>query len=1036
MRKWKKHLAAATASVLAAVSVPMTGVQTGLAEMSLTASAEEYTYGDLTYEYLTDGTIEITDCDNEATFVVNVPARIDGVAVTSIGDWAFYECTSLNSITIPDSVTNIGRSAFQGCTSLNSVAIPDGVTSIDSNAFYECTSLNSVAIPDGVTSIGDRAFYKCTSLIRVTIPDSVTSIGDGAFEYCTSLTSITIPDSVTSIGDSAFIYCDGLTSITIPDSVTSIGDTAFSGCISLTSITIPDSVTSIGSSAFSGTPWLTNQQAEDPLVIVNGILIDGETCIGDVTIPDGVTSIGDTAFSYCDGLTSITIPDSVTSIRDYAFFNCYSLTSITIPDSVTSIGDHAFSSCISLTSITIPGSVTSIRSESFSFCTSLIRVTIPDSVTSIEIGAFYGCSNLTDVYYTGTEEEWDAIDFRDFGAFFNDALFNATIHFQSSDPITTTTTTTTITSTTRPTTTTSTTTRATTTTTTRTTTRPTTTTVTTTKATTTTTATTTTATTSQEAATFLYGVNNWQFGNYSSNFGDTYFILDSYYNALLDGLSNTEKADIRNILSGTWGGSCYGMACTSILSCYDILSPGEWQDGANFLHDIDGPPDDDVESLINYYFALQRTDEVYQYTTHALYDQTEAEKLQNLISCVEDGSPTLLTFFGYFYGYRWSGHAVVAYDVEYGTWVKNGNAYNGRVLVYDNNNLEFDSDSCLYFNTSNMSWAIPCYSLNSNQGSILGLVTDDLDIINYHGYLDGNTGNSYDSYIAILSSAEIVSDYSLQKVDLNANGWTINNSTTEDEIKMFAPLSENGESNGVQFALKDGDSGYLMQLDTPETLDLSMRYENSLLGVTAENANEALFDPSGYVEVNGTDADYTIDMIYNDGYGSTDWHTLSFAGSGVDEVSVRQNENGYLLSASNLNKVLVSANNDTETATLTFTAEDYQEALVYEIDAATIGVAVDSDGNGTYETTIAQSGEIPIEPNPSVTMYGDVTLDGTVTMADVILLNKAAVRLVDLTDASRANADCDLSGEVDGNDAMVLLRFQVQLIGALPYTGA
>ena len=126
------------------------------------------------------------------------------------------------------------------------------VTSIGNYAFYGCTGLTSITIPDGVTSIGDEAFYECAGLTNITIPKSVTNIGVSAFGGCKGLTSITIPNSVTSIGELAFNDCTGLTSITIPSSVTSIGNYAFGGCKGLTSITIPESVTSIGDCAFYG----------------------------------------------------------------------------------------------------------------------------------------------------------------------------------------------------------------------------------------------------------------------------------------------------------------------------------------------------------------------------------------------------------------------------------------------------------------------------------------------------------------------------------------------------------------------------------------------------------------------------------------------------------------------------------------------------------------------------------------------------------------------------------------------------------------
>lgn len=226
------------------------------------------------YTVLEDGTVEITGYNGNDTDVV-VPDKINGKSVTSIGDWAFYDCTSVTSIKLPNSVTNIGEGAFNDCTSLISVTIPDGVASIGDNAFSSCTNLASITIPNSVMEIGEFAFNDCTSLTSITIPNSVTRIGYRSFENCTSLISITIPDSVKSIEGSSFNNCTSLKSVMIPDSVTDIGLNAFSGCASLTSITIPSGVTSIGNGAFENCTSLTEIKVSTKnakYVSVNGVL--------------------------------------------------------------------------------------------------------------------------------------------------------------------------------------------------------------------------------------------------------------------------------------------------------------------------------------------------------------------------------------------------------------------------------------------------------------------------------------------------------------------------------------------------------------------------------------------------------------------------------------------------------------------------------------------------------------------------------------------------------------------------------------------
>ncbi len=311
-------------------------------EWSDTSSEEDYNdtaaYSQgLSFELLFNGTYAVSGIGSCTDTDVYIPNEYNGKAVTTIGDYAFDGCSSLTSVTIPNSVISIGYFAFGSNYSLKSVTIPDSVTSICYCAFYHCDSLTSITIPNSVILISNSAFCGCDSL------ESLTVSAENSVYYSQNNCIIERNTNTLVVGCNNSI---------IPNSVTTIGSSAFDSCTSLTSITIPNSV----------------------------------------------TSIGDEAFLNCTSLTSITIPNSVTSIGDYAFYNCYSLTSITIPSSVTSIGDCAFYNCYSLTSITIPNSVTSIGVEAFAYCNSLTSVTIPNSVTSIGENAFDNCESLTDIY--------------------------------------------------------------------------------------------------------------------------------------------------------------------------------------------------------------------------------------------------------------------------------------------------------------------------------------------------------------------------------------------------------------------------------------------------------------------------------------------------------------------------------------------------------------------------------------------------------------------------------------------------------------
>ena len=339
-------------------------------------------------------------------------------SVTSIGMFAFSECSGLTSVTIPESVTSIGDYAFYWCSGLTSVTIPGSVSSIGNSAFYQCSNLTSVTIGNSVSLIGVAAFYNCSSLTSVTIPGSVSSIGKSAFEKCSGLKSFKVADGESEISFDEFALAScpiedlylgrnwtysgsgalstGIKTLTLGDKVTALPANAFSGCSGLTSVTIGNSVTSISNSAFEKCTGLKSfKVADGESVISFGKNVLASCPVEDLYLGRNWTYAGSGAIST--GIQTLTLGDKVTALPDYAFLDCAGLTSVEIPNSVTSIGDCAFSVCVGLTSVTIPNSVTLIGEKAFYGCKGLKSITISNSVTSISKEAFSGCSGLTEV---------------------------------------------------------------------------------------------------------------------------------------------------------------------------------------------------------------------------------------------------------------------------------------------------------------------------------------------------------------------------------------------------------------------------------------------------------------------------------------------------------------------------------------------------------------------------------------------------------------------------------------------------------------
>lgn len=365
----------------------------------------------------TDGFYQfILNADNTATITkytgnehrITIPAQVTHGAyiypVSKIGDRVFYNYKYvLTSVQIPDTVTEIGSNAFYNCTSLKSVTIQDNkpscVKKIGRQAFMFCSELTDIPILDSVTEIGSESFHHCEKLDTVTIPEGVTSVADGMFRYCYSLHTVTLPDSVTAIEERAFTGT-ALTQIHIPANVAQIGTDAFSECFALSAIT----------SDSESYPAIDNVLYEKS---ANGdcalICYPSRRADPAFKIPNGVARIETHAFDSCAYLASVKMPDSVVSIGTGAFMNCPALQDIEFSCRITELPESVFENCIGLESIDIPEGITQILDDAFAGCEQLERIAIPSSVTKISESAFSNCTALNNIEYSGSRSQWNAI---------------------------------------------------------------------------------------------------------------------------------------------------------------------------------------------------------------------------------------------------------------------------------------------------------------------------------------------------------------------------------------------------------------------------------------------------------------------------------------------------------------------------------------------------------------------------------------------------------------------------------------------------
>ncbi|MBQ8010009.1 MAG: leucine-rich repeat protein [Oscillospiraceae bacterium] len=939
------------------------------------------TSGNLAWKLDSEGTLKISGTGEMAAVWDDYKEMITEVIIeegaTTIAHGAFADCTVLDTVTLPNSVISIGAEAFAGCTSLTTVSVPDSVTRIGTNAFENCTTLTSVAIGAGVNAIDSNILLNCTSLKEIQVAESNLYYKDiDGVLFTKDATELliypdgkqgeySIPNGVISISTSSFTNCDGLIEIEFSDTVTNIGILAFSGCDSLSSILLPKNVGIIDVYAFDGCTSLSE------------IMIENPQC----DIYDNQVTISDTAIIYgCPGSTAQTYAEK------------YGRTFIDLSEQPTETITDEFYIYLDILGSKPYETVADIQSIENSNPAVAIIVVSEDK-------RYFCITGVTDGYAEVTVRLTNGDIYKVYATVGSGESFETTsTEFVAADTTTTTTT-----------------------------------------STTTTTATETeseTTTTTRDPA-FRMGMDNWGFSNVGTYFTrynemtqrDVYYLTEEHTARLLDGISNTDRDCIMNKMQQqSSNGSCYGLSVLALYNCYGIIQPSDLQEEANFLRDIaEIPLTNELKSTINYHSLLQYTTPVYSQINALFFSTvTNKEKVNMLLEMekLSNNEPILLCY-GNYAPYITKAHAVVAYGESDGlySWQINGEniGFNKKVLIYDSNEGDFADENCMYINTSTGRWYIPAHNIDSEQYGQLLLAEDDLDVLQYHS-LFGSSDPTVVRYHPMLETETLESNYEVEKVSKDGDGWSIN-AASSGEIISYAGFMQGSLTCSQRFTMLDGKGNYRLSFTNKfQDINLQMQYENCLMRVNATQTDNIIFQPDG-LELTADSSDYNFHMVRNAVPTETSFHTIDVSGDSANRLTFSYEEGEWFLSGDCLQNVRVQANHSTATSnTLTFSIPaKYDTVCLRQMDESTIAVFVDMNSDGEYETSVD---EIPADE----ISLGDVNQDNVVDSLDAAnILIAAALVGADmdsgLSDAQKIAADTNKNGTFGAEDAALVLQY-------------
>ena len=404
-------------------------------------------FGDFKYSINSDNTVTIDGYIGDSA-EPQIPAKIEGRRVSTIGNYAFAGNLNIKKISIPDGITVIGEGAFANCTELVDVTIPETVNRIENAVFFSCTRLVDFSLPNSITYIGDGTFYYCDSLKNVTFPDSLTKIGDYVFGYCRSLETVTVNNNLKVISPQTFIGCYTLKTVKLHNNLKTIGRKAFMNCTALTDLILPNSIETVQDDAFNSCYNLSvksfsgsylgrrafagcnvnNIQLSENLSYI-GYDAFADCVIENIYIPEANINLSTGAFAsanikrflvsennkyfavkdgvlYSKDMTTLIsypsyndactykLPEGVKTISNYAFYNSWQLNSIALNKTLEKIGDYSFASVSDIKVLELPETVREIGEGAFENCVAMTSLNIPQGVKVIKSKTFEGCASL------------------------------------------------------------------------------------------------------------------------------------------------------------------------------------------------------------------------------------------------------------------------------------------------------------------------------------------------------------------------------------------------------------------------------------------------------------------------------------------------------------------------------------------------------------------------------------------------------------------------------------------------------------------